>query len=255
MKKLLAFVLCAAILAGCTPAPENSGQTQPTVNAAVEMPETVVEIALKGRDISVSGSAEGVFISRDIVYYENKIQYESGNPYGEGEEWEMHSREEAAAHLVVNITAPGAYRVTGKLSAGQIRIDLGDDAYDDPNAVVELILDNADIACTVAPAIVFMNVYECDGNWDKDTATPDVDPSAAGANLILQGENTVSGAYVAKIFKDKKGEKKERFEGERNRLKGRFGDSLLRDPFYNPNLTLDMEDFSESRVLPKYDEV
>lgn len=54
---------------------------------------------------------------------------------------------------------------------------------------------------------------------------------------------------------DKKGEKKERFEGERNRLKDRFGDSLLRDPFYNPNLTLDMEDFSESRVLPKYDEV
>ena len=54
---------------------------------------------------------------------------------------------------------------------------------------------------------------------------------------------------------DKKGEKKERFEGERNRLKGRFGASLLRDPFYNPNLTLDMEDFSESRVLPKYDEV
>ncbi len=54
---------------------------------------------------------------------------------------------------------------------------------------------------------------------------------------------------------DKKGEKKERFEGERNRLKGRFGDILLKDPFYNPNLTLDMEDFSESRVLPKYDEV
>ena len=54
---------------------------------------------------------------------------------------------------------------------------------------------------------------------------------------------------------DKKGEKKERFEGERNRLKDRFGDSLLHDPFYNPNLTLDMEDFSESRVLPKYDEV
>ncbi|MBR4036237.1 MAG: glycosyltransferase family 2 protein [Oscillospiraceae bacterium] len=54
---------------------------------------------------------------------------------------------------------------------------------------------------------------------------------------------------------DKKGKKKERFEGERNRLKDRFGDSLLRDPFYNPNLTLDMEDFSESRVLPKYDEV
>lgn len=54
---------------------------------------------------------------------------------------------------------------------------------------------------------------------------------------------------------DKKGEKKERFESERRRLKDRFGDSLLHDPFYNPNLTLDMEDFSESKVIPKYDEV
>ncbi len=54
---------------------------------------------------------------------------------------------------------------------------------------------------------------------------------------------------------DTKGEKKERFEGERARLKSRHSATLLRDPFYNPNLTLDMEDFSESRVLPKYDEV
>ena len=53
---------------------------------------------------------------------------------------------------------------------------------------------------------------------------------------------------------DKKGEKKERFEGERRRLQERHGKGLLRDPFYNPNLTLDMEDFSESRVLPKYEE-
>ena len=54
---------------------------------------------------------------------------------------------------------------------------------------------------------------------------------------------------------DKKGEKKERFDGEKQRLKDRFGDKLLKDEFYNPNLTLDMEDFSESRVLPRYDEV
>ena len=27
---------------------------------------------------------------------------------------------------------------------------------------------------------------------------------------------------------------------------------LLRDPFYNPSLTLDMEDFSEAAVLPAY---
>ena len=53
---------------------------------------------------------------------------------------------------------------------------------------------------------------------------------------------------------DKKGEKKERFEGERQRLQARHSKTLLHDPFYNPNLTLDMEDFSESRVLPKYEQ-
>ena len=50
---------------------------------------------------------------------------------------------------------------------------------------------------------------------------------------------------------DKKGEAKERFDGERARLKERWGDALLHDPFYNPNLTLDMENFSEAAVLPK----
>ena len=51
---------------------------------------------------------------------------------------------------------------------------------------------------------------------------------------------------------DKHGSAKERFEGEQARLKARYGDTLLHDPFYNPNLTLDMEDFSEAAVLPKY---
>ncbi|MDD3429320.1 MAG: glycosyltransferase family 2 protein [Oscillospiraceae bacterium] len=50
---------------------------------------------------------------------------------------------------------------------------------------------------------------------------------------------------------DKKGEAKERFDGERKRLKDRYGDTLTKDPFYNPNLTLDMENFSESAVLPQ----
>ena len=50
---------------------------------------------------------------------------------------------------------------------------------------------------------------------------------------------------------DTKGEAKARFDGERARLEGRFGKALLRDPYYNPNLTLDREDFSESDILPK----
>ena len=168
----------------------------------------IVEITLEDNSISVAGDHPGVYVSNDIVYYEDRDAYESGNPYGEGEAADKHTAEEANAHVVVNITESGNYRITGKLDLGQIRVDLGITAYDDPEAVVNLILDNADITCTVAPAILFKNVYECDGNWSEEMAKPDVDTTAAGANLILSGENTVNGSYVAKIYKDAAGEKK-----------------------------------------------
>ncbi|NCC07446.1 MAG: glycosyltransferase [Clostridia bacterium] len=50
---------------------------------------------------------------------------------------------------------------------------------------------------------------------------------------------------------DEKGDAKLRFDGERARMKQRYGDALTKDEFYNPNLTLDREDFSESDALPK----
>ncbi len=50
---------------------------------------------------------------------------------------------------------------------------------------------------------------------------------------------------------DEEGEAKERFMAEQERLYERYGEELLHDPYYNPNLTLDREDFSESDVLPE----
>jgi len=216
MKKISAFLLACVLLTGCgaAAAPTVTEQTpmdytEPAAGAYESRFEGETLIRLSKGAMDVTGvNSMSVYMSKDIVYYEDRETYDSGNPYGEGEAWERHSMDEANSHLVINITSPGAYRVTGSFPAGQIRIDLGEDAYDDPNAVVELILDNADITCTVAPAILFQNVYECDGNWSTDTAKPEVDTGAAGANLILVGENTVSGSHVAKIYKDKKGEKK-----------------------------------------------
>ena len=211
MKRLIAMLLALLMLSGCATCEKPPASSQTTAPARQESPqenrfssEKKIELSDKG----IKTNALSVYATNDIVYYEDKDFYESGNPYGEGSDADKHTAEEADAHIVVNITEPGTYRVTGKLSAGQIRVDLGEDAYDDPNAVVELILDNVDITCTVAPAIVFLNVYECDGAWDKDTAKAEVDTSKAGANLILEGENSVSGSYVARIYKDKEGEKK-----------------------------------------------
>ena len=224
MKKALSVILILLLLCGCSApatqpeaeetAPTQSQNTAPVIWDTAQIPyesrfdnETVIRLVDSGMDVTGPNSL-AVFASHDIIYYEDKDAYESGNPYGEGTDADKHTAEEAERHYVVNITKPGAYRITGSLPFGQIRIDLGEDAYDDPDAVVELILDNVDITCTVAPAIVFMNVYECDGNWSTDTATPNVDTASAGANLVLEGENTVTGSHVAKIFKDKDGEKK-----------------------------------------------
>ena len=236
MKTITAFLLAALMLTGCASNTVTEVTTIATAAAATEATvaaepaslageiamgssagaeyvsrfSSVTAITLSDSGITVDGGEETdtVFTSHDIVYYQDRDTYDSGNPYGEGTDADKHTAEEADAHTVVNITAPGAYRISGSLSAGQVRIDLGSDAYDDPDAVVELLLDDADITCTVAPAILFLNTYECDGNWSTDTASPDVDTSDAGADLILEGKNTVSGSYVARIYKDAEGEKK-----------------------------------------------
>ena len=165
--------------------------------------EKEIQITLSDSDILVDGNpaledaSQEVYIAHDIVYYEDGRDF----TYGEGEERDAHSKEEAAAHTVVHITKAGRYVLSGKLSAGQIAVDLGDDAKKDESAVVTLVLNGVDINCTVAPAVIFYNVYEC-GDKDTQNATKDVDTINAGANVIIADNtvNNVSGSYVARIY-------------------------------------------------------
>ena len=210
-QKILASVMALSlILTGCaskeTATTSATSQTEATTSAPDNSAilEGAVEIALSDDGIKVDGNAiateetSAVYGANDIVYYMSGQDFK----YGEGTEKDAHSEDEAAAHTVVHITQPGRYAVSGKLSKGQIAIDLGDDAEEDENAVVTLILNGADITCEVAPAIIFYNVYEC-GTADEETAAKDVDTSKAGANVIIADgtENTVNGSYVARIYK------------------------------------------------------
>lgn len=186
MKKIFISVLLIVFLVSCSkedaPLPKISDETA---------------IVLSDSDIQVTGiNSDSVVIKNDIVYYEDGHDF----TYGEGEENDAHSKEEADLHKVVHITKVGTYRLSGKLSYGQVAVDLGEDAESDPEAVVTLILDGVDITSTVAPAVIFYNVYEC---GDKDNATKDVDLKNAGARVIIEDDsvNTVSGSYVAKIYK------------------------------------------------------
>lgn len=224
-KKGLGFILATVltVLPGCADGAQSVQTTAATVTTSVATAENTViqtedetHIALSDNAITVNGvilsgnSDNAVYGAKDIIYYESG----KDASYGEGTEADAHTNAEASAHVVVHITKPGVYRVSGKLSAGQLFIDLGEDAKTDPNAVVTLILDNADITCTVAPAVFFYSVYEC-GDKDEANANAVVDTTAAGANVVLADDsmNTVNGAYVARIYKAGTTEKLHKYDG------------------------------------------
>lgn len=214
VKKLLALVLVGALMLGCACAAEPPASTQ-----------TATRIVLSDSGITVDGKAVStdatapVYVGAEIVYYHDGTD----ESYGEGTETEKHSAEEAAAHTVVTITQPGTYRLTGSLSRGQISIDLGKSAKRDPGAVVTLILDNVDVTCTVAPALIFYNVYECDEAfiaYDEDEAenyqaSPTVDTTAAGANVVIAAGsvNNFTGSHVARIYKEGSTKKLHKYDG------------------------------------------
>ncbi len=181
---------------------------------AAEGGETLLVLSDTGVTVDGAAASENpesaVYVGAEIIYYHDGTD----ETYGEGSEDEKHTSEEAGAHTVVTITQPGVYRVSGVLSKGQLAIDLGEDAKSDPSAVVTLILDQVDITCTVAPAVIFYNVYEC-GSDSAETAQAVVDTSAAGANVLLApgSVNHVTGSHVARIYKEGTTKKLHKYDG------------------------------------------
>lgn len=117
----------------------------------------------------------------------------------------MHSEEEAYENAVLHITRAGTYILEGEWH-GQIWIDLGDtgDTFADESAKVTIILNGVDVTCTVAPALVFYSVYECDNTWEEQTSRSyDVDTSNAGANVIIADGtvNDFTGENVYRMLK------------------------------------------------------
>ena len=119
----------------------------------------------------------------------------------------MHSEEEAYENAVLHITEAGTYLIQGEWH-GQIWIDLGDtdDTFADASAKVTVILNGVDVTCTVAPAIVFYSVYECDNAWEERSEYGSaVDTAEAGANVIVADGtvNNFSGTNVYRMLKAK----------------------------------------------------
>lgn len=199
LTKISAIIISTLLLlSACTKTPEVTKETETTETKAELLTDSTTEILLSDSGIDITADSSTVYTANDIIYYEDGHDF----TYGEGTEQDAHTREEAASHTVVHITKPGIYSLSGKLSLGQIAVDLGENAVDDPEAVVTLILNGVDITCEVAPAVIFYNVYEC-GKTDTESATKDVNTSAAGANVIIADDtvNNINGSYVERIYK------------------------------------------------------
>lgn len=217
-KQILAAILTMCLLlTACSTSGGSSSSGQREGERVLTLSDQGIK--LDGQSLAQNGD-EAVTLSHDIVYYHDN----TGEDYGEGTQEDMHSPEEADAHTVVTIREAGTYRVSGTLSAGQLAVDLGSEAERDPEAVVTLVLDGVDITCTVAPAVIFYNVYECDEAWvaydeeetDNYSVQPaDVDTSAAGANVVLAdgSVNQINGSYVARIYKEGTTKKLHKYDG------------------------------------------
>ena len=181
------------IFSGCTAKNDNNDN----VTDGVQIVLSDAGVTVDGAKAS-SDNTKAVYTANDIVFYQSGEDF----TYGEGTEEDAHEKSEADKHTVVHIKEAGKYVLSGSLSNGQIAVDLGEESETDPNAVVTLVFNNADITCTVAPAVIFYNVYEC-SSADADSAKMDVDTSAAGANVVIAdgSVNNIKGSYVAKIYK------------------------------------------------------
>lgn len=216
MKKISILLMMTLILGltACGSSDKKNEIKEEKIEASIEETEVIEEVPVDENTVRISLANDIILVNEEEIsedpeadiYKANDIIFyleDQGIEYGEGTREDEHSQIEGDAHTVVHITKPGTYELTGTMDAGQIFVDLGEDAKEDPTAVVNLILKDVDITCTVAPGIFFYNVYECaEEPEDEEDATMDVDTKTAGANVQIADDssNKVYGSYVAKIY-------------------------------------------------------
>ena len=177
---------------------------------------------------------DSIYIAHDIIYYpeldadkftlvnydgemEYVYYYEDGENneyifstlpsiYNEVPTQMMHSKQEAYDNPVLHIKQAGTYILEGNFK-GQVNISFDDEnSFTNIEDKVTIILNGVDIECSVAPAIFFENLYECDNTWEeKEEHSSVVDTSEAGANVIIadQSVNNIIGSNIYRILKTK----------------------------------------------------
>ncbi|MCR4784295.1 MAG: carbohydrate-binding domain-containing protein [bacterium] len=148
-----------------------------------EVIASYIDAILKDSDYSVTRAANFIFATLPSTQAKSTM---------------LHSASEAKNNPVLHINEPGTYVISGTWE-GQIWIDGNADDEDSGNRV-KIILNGVDVTCTVAPALVFHDVYEC---GPDDNTTYDVDLSNAGAQVYIADDttNNFTGANVYRMLR------------------------------------------------------
>ena len=160
----------------------------------------------KYRKVNYDGENEWVYyyedgVNNDYIFATLPCFENNNSPI----ESMMFDEAEAYKNKVLHIKEAGTYLLQGKWN-GQINIDLGEDAFTDETKKVTIVLNGVDITCSVAPAIIFENAYECDSGWeDRQDKLSEIDTSNAGANVIICDDtvNNVDGKNIYRMLKTK----------------------------------------------------
>ncbi len=164
---------------------KNDGETEQACYYDDEVIADYIADILANEDYSVTSASNFIFATL---------------PSTQAKDTMLHSAEDALENPVIHINEPGTYVVSGQWD-GQIWIDGNGDDEDDSNKVI-LVLNGVSVTCTVAPALVFHDVYEC---GPDDNTTYDVDISEAGAQVYVVDDTTNDfvGANVYRMLKVK----------------------------------------------------
>lgn len=134
LSTMLAVAICILAFAGCNNRQEgvmqsessNSSQSGAEATKDFAGKEIVFDdtaVTVEGEKVESGAEKEGVSVGGDIIYYHDMDYYVSGNEYGDGDNSDKHTAEEAAGHTLVTITKAGTYRISGSLK-GSLRLTL-----------------------------------------------------------------------------------------------------------------------------------
>lgn len=169
MKKI-ALTLMVVILLGitaCTPAsvPQQSGQPseQPSAEKATEIILAQENITVDGKEISTD-QTNAVYLVKQVETHPDAIEGVENNR--------------------IVIASPGVYRFSGAAEDTQIYVDIPEDKTE----ATKLILNNLDIICRTAPAILVWSAHETD----------EAGTGSVTLELADNSKNTVAGSHTAK---------------------------------------------------------